>query len=97
MADSINQSLSDFTWSCYFNFYGVWDRIVIFWLMLSAMIVMTATQDVLYMGVWEKLEMPQPGQNYGTQIKEVPAVLMPAATQSLYDAFCVNSYSCSSA
>ena len=63
-----------------------------FFVLIAGTIAMVASQGVLDMSGQEKLEMPQPGQDYGTQAKEIPEVIMPAAIQVLYGEFCTNSY-----
>ncbi|MDE7367220.1 MAG: hypothetical protein K2N24_07690 [Lachnospiraceae bacterium] len=40
----------------------------------------------------DKLEQPQTGQNYGVKSEEIPELIMPAALESLYQEFSMNSY-----
>ncbi len=66
---------------------------ITFLILIAAMLFFSVSQGVIGFKEEGKIEMPQQGQEYGTHTKEVPEVIMPAALQSLYREFCVNSYS----
>jgi len=65
---------------------------ITFLILIVGMFAMAYSQDVIDMSDREKLEMPQIGQDYGLQAKEVPEVIMNAALESLYNEFCSNNY-----
>ena len=64
---------------------------ITFLILLAGMLLMVISQDVLDFSDRE-IEMPQQGQNYGMQTKEIPEIIMPAALASLYSEFKSNSY-----
>lgn len=62
-----------------------------FLILIIGMIAMAASQDIFDFSD-RKMEMPQPGQDYGMQTKEIPEIIMPAALDSLYHEFCADNY-----
>ncbi|RIE02449.1 hypothetical protein [Cohnella faecalis] len=65
---------------------------VTFLLLIAGALLMTSSEEVLdFSG--QAIEMPKPGQeSYGMQNKDIPEIIMPAALQSLYREFGINSY-----
>lgn len=64
---------------------------ITFLIFLIALIAMPISQDILDFSN-EIITKPLPGADYGTQKKEVPELIMPAAFQSLYQEFKANQY-----
>ncbi len=64
---------------------------ITFAVLVFALIAMSVSQDILDFSDTIITE-PQPGENYGIQIKEIPKQIMPAAFDSLCKEFSVNKY-----
>ena len=65
---------------------------VAYLILIAGMILMIWSQDAFDFRD-RILEMPRPGQeSYGTQLKEIPELIMPAALLSLYGEFMENRY-----
>lgn len=65
---------------------------ITFLIFIVAIIAMS--QDVLYFSKTDSniITQPQQGEDYGTQSKEIPEIIMPSALERLYGEFVANSY-----
>ncbi len=62
------------------------------WLLfVAAVSIGLYSQGVFRFGE-ERLEKPQPGENYGVKAAEIPEQIMPAALEALWSEFCENDY-----